>query len=54
MAELKKKASDIKKNVVTQADEERLIKDHYEHEDELLEKSLGKRYLSKIEPHYRN
>ena len=53
MAELQAKSNSIKRDVITKADEDRAILDHFE-EEALLENSLGKRYLTKIEPVYKN
>ena len=39
----------IQKDVVTNADSERIIRDH-EREEEMFESKLGKRYLTDIEP----
>ena len=50
MADLKAKASQIpKEDIITRADENRAINDHFDQEN-LLEKSLGRKYLTKIEP----
>ncbi len=46
IAEIELKASQIpKKDVITFADEERVIEEHFE-EEMLLEKSYGKKYLT--------
>lgn len=50
MADLKAKESVIpKEDLITSADEFRAISDHFD-EENLLEKKLGRKYLTKIEP----
>jgi len=53
LADLEAKARQIPtKDFITSEDEERVIRDHFK-EEELLEKSIGKKFLTKIEHSYR-
>lgn len=50
LAELEAKVNQIpKEDFITEKDTERAIRDHFR-EEEALEKSLGRKYLTKIDP----